>query len=384
MAFRRRARAQNFSSDSLLFRNIFGILVIALGALAAVSALSLLKGGVFLSIRHIVQGLGGTLCLGVPLFIIWGGLSVVLSAYRRTPLRAYLLLFLFYMFVLGIINLVTKTPSQTLMEFFTENTENDYFSVLSASYQLASVQGSFGGVLGMLTAWPLSTYVGTVGGVIILSLLSLLCLLFFSRFDFIGSLRQLRDGRRKNKDQRALVKSQQAHLKKLEKQKAEEEKRKRSLQLPAFMRRKLRQDTQARQNQNQPPAPAPARPQIRQTPQQRRPVELYDETIVSEPADLKAGGDAGKMLKRMEEIRRRKAQIARQIGEETPEVIEQWPPVPAPENEPQPQDRYSAYKAPGKRKSPELPLSGRRLDDPSLILPERKPAPERKRPKPAA
>lgn len=393
MAIRRRARAKNYSSDSILFRNILGILIVAIGLFAAASALNLFSGSVFTSTRHIVQGVGGTLCLGVPLFIVWGGVLVMLSAYRRTSMRAYLLLFFFYLFVLGILNLVTKTPTQTLMEFFSEKTDNSFFSVISASYQVASVQGIFGGAIGMLTAWPLSVYVGTVGGVILLSVLSLLCLLFFSRFDFIGSLRQLREGRGKNREQRALSKSQQAHMKKLEKLKAEEEKQKRSMQLPAFMRRNLDQNAQMQQAPIQPQAAQPqaAQPVQRlpkQQPQKRGPVALYDETIVSQTAadTLAKDGDAGNMLRRMDEIRKRKAQLARQMGEEPAETIAHWPPVSAPaaaKTEPQ-QDQFAAYKAPKKRPQADFQPSGRRLDDPSLVLPERKTAAERKQPQPKA
>lgn len=393
MAGRRRARPRNYSPDTILFRNIFGILIMAIGALAAVSVLGLLQGSVFAAIRRIVQGLGGMLCLGVPLFIVWGGLLVMLSAYRRTSLRAYVLLFLFFLFVLGVINLVTPTPTQSLMEFFAEKTDNTFGSVLSASYQVASVQGSFGGVLGMLTAWPLSVFVGTVGGVILLSLLGLLCLLFFSRFDFFGSLRQLRTGRKKTQEQRRLEKSQQAHLRKLEKQKAESEREQRSLQLPAFMRRKQEQGAVAQQQELKPSPAPPARQQPRQTQRLRQPVNpqpvtLYDETIVSEPAaaNLKATGDTGKVLRRMDEIRQRKAQIARQMGEAPVESIEAWPPAAVPPvREPEPkQDPYAAYKAPAKRSTVlEFPPSGKRLDDPSLILPKQT-AQERKQSKPKA
>ena len=74
MANKRRVRAKNYSSDTILFRNILGILLMAIGVLAGLSvAEDLLEGSVFLAIRHIVQGLGGTLCLGVPIFIVWGG-----------------------------------------------------------------------------------------------------------------------------------------------------------------------------------------------------------------------------------------------------------------------------------------------------------------------
>ncbi|MBE0601235.1 MAG: hypothetical protein IH607_05555, partial [Firmicutes bacterium] len=336
MASRRRVRPKNYSPDTILFRNIFGILVMAIGVLAAVSALGILQGSVFTAIRRIVQGLGGSLCLGVPLFIVWGGLLVMLSAYRRTSLRAFTLLFLFFLFVLGIISLLSKISGVPLLEYFGKNSKDDYLSMLFASYNFDKYQGALGGVLGMLTAWPLSTFVGTIGGVIVLSLLGLLCLLFFSRFDFIGSLRQLLSGRKTTQDQRKLEKSRQAHLKKLEKQKAEEEREKRSLQLPAFMRRNHEHDATVQQPETQPRPMPPARQQTRQTTVPRPPVnphvQLYDETIVSEPlsGSLKATGDTGKALKRMDEIRQRKAQLARQMGEAQEKTIESWPPVAAP------------------------------------------------------
>ena len=71
MLNKRRSRAKNYSSDTILFRNIFGVLIMAIGGIAGVSALNIFQGTVFLSIRHIVQGLGGILCLGVPLFLLW-------------------------------------------------------------------------------------------------------------------------------------------------------------------------------------------------------------------------------------------------------------------------------------------------------------------------
>lgn len=399
MAIKRRARAKNYSSDTILFRNIFGILVIAIGAVAGMSALGMLQGAVFVAVRRIVQGLGGILCLGVPLFIIWGGIIVFLSAYRRTSLRAYTLLFLFFVFVLGIINLITKTPTQTLMEYFTVNTKNDYLTVLSAGYTLASVQGSFGGVLGMLTAWPLYTYIGSIGGVVILALLSLLCLLFFSRFDFIGSLRQMSGSMKMSREEKALEKSKQAHLKKLEQQQADQEKHKRSLNFPAFLRRKPQQEVPQQQQKPQPkllpqqqfqqqqqlqpsyaaavPAQIPVPRPARQAPAQRPPVPLYDETIVPEAPEepQKTSADASRMLQRMDEIRKRKAQIARQMGEEPPApepVNASFFPIEEAAPEEPPKDRYSAYKGPKKRPAAEFPPSGKRLDDPQLILPKQK------------
>ena len=407
MLNKRRSRAKNYSSDTILFRNIFGVLIMAIGGIAGVSVLNIFQGTVFLSIRHIVQGLGGILCLGVPLFLLWGGLIILLSAYRKTSVRAFILLFLFYIFVLGIINLLSKTSDASLMEYFAKATKNDYFSVLSASYSIASVQGTFGGVLGMITAWPLSVYVGKISGVVILSLLSLLCLLFFSRFDFVGSLRQVSENTKQHRNQKALEKSQRAHLKKLEQQQQQEEQDKHNLNIPTFRRKNAQQEPSlqnpaaarepAVQETMQPHNPFPTQPMqpvpppVRQSAPPHPPVTLYDETIVPEIPDAgkRTSADASRMLQRMDEIRKRKAQIAHQIGEQPPVAvndIQAFPQMPEaetiPEKTPQemrqetPQeiheDRYFAYKAPKKKKIVEFPPSGKRLDDPTLILPKTK------------
>ena len=391
MANRRRNHANNFSSDTILFRNILGILLMAMGVLAGASTVNLLQGSVFAAIRHIVQGLGGTLCFGVPIFIVWGGLIVLLSAYRKTSLRAFVLLFLFYVFVLAILNMIYKTSTQTLMEYYAVNTDGSYFAVLQKSYSVSAAQGSSGGVIGMLIAWPLVTFIGTVGGVIILSLLCLICLLFFSRFDFVGSVRQLRENRGVSKEEKALEKSKQAHLRKIEQARAQEEMKQQSLATPTYLRKNAQQGAQMPIQQAdlplepgwQAPAPMPAQKPARQVPVQRPPVTLYDETIVPETPAPKAASsaDASKMLQRMDEIRKRQSQIERQIGAEASELKPVQKPAPAnvrifpaadATEEAAPQDRYSAYKGPKKSAVLEFPPSGKRLDDPKLILPERK------------
>jgi hypothetical protein len=60
-------------------------------------------------------------------------------------------------------------------------------------FTLCGANGVFGGALGMVTAWPLWMYVGAVGGAVILGFVSLICVLFVSKFDIVGSVRRYRD-----------------------------------------------------------------------------------------------------------------------------------------------------------------------------------------------
>ena len=140
-----------------------------------------------------------------------------------------------------------------------------------------------------------------------------------------------------------LEKIKQAHLKKLEQQQEQmEDPRQSEACLARFMRRNTRRKRSRRSRSGKryhgtprkgrygkhpslpPPRirrgrrPNPLFPSGLYGKRHRRPsVTLYDETIVTESAPLNpnTSADASKMLRRMDEIRKRKAQIARQIGE---------------------------------------------------------------------
>ena len=67
----KRGRAKTYDTDSLMFRSVMGIILIALGILSVISIVGGIQGAAFSLVKQAMQGLGGGLCLGIPLFLIW-------------------------------------------------------------------------------------------------------------------------------------------------------------------------------------------------------------------------------------------------------------------------------------------------------------------------
>ncbi len=222
----KKGRAKTYNSDSLMIRSVTGILLIAIGILSLISVVGGVSGSVFLIIKRATQGLGGALCLGIPILFIWGGALIAFSAQRRVPVRAFLLLSLLYICVLGIFNLLSKIGTLTFMEYAAAykngasaiTSTNGYGGFLSAGYQICAANGTFGGAVGMLTAWPLWTFVGSIGGTAILAAIGLMCVLFVSKFDVIGVIRQYRENAQQRTEAREAKMERHAYEKELKKQ----------------------------------------------------------------------------------------------------------------------------------------------------------------------
>lgn len=461
------------SSESLLFRSLVGIVLIALGVVSALALLAPAQGNAFVVIRRVLHGVGGAPCIAIPVLLIWGGLLVAFSTRRRVPVRAILLLTGCYLCACGIINLGSKIGPQTFADYVLKlNNEavtpnaNGYWPMLSQSYRLCASSGSFGGFLGTAIAWPLWRYLDSVGGIIILSLLAVTCLMFVSRFDIVGWGKALRERSDQKLAQREQQRLEQEYLQQQASQAetvpvAQEEPR-RSI-LDRFFRRDepepepvppqplvpnmnqlamqqaqlayLQQQlyfSQMQQQQGQqpaqagvPPINAPVVPA--QTPRQ---VEMYDETIFSKEElekatpwrrdDAKAApkrkgkkqplpvpeavdstpkqpeidfpwkveppvAPSAKTSKRKtvdpqyEAMLRRKEELARELypgatvtvqpaAAVTPAPLETTPAQPT-------EEAFEAYKRPVSIPEPKgqmtIPMSGKRLDEPKLILPER-------------
>ena len=197
-----RGRAKTYDSDYLMVRSVIGVVLIALGILSVISIVGGMKGTVFTFVKFAMQGLGGVLCLGIPLLLIWGGVLVAFSAHRKPPVRAILFISVLYFGVLGILNLLSKIGTQSLMEYAVQYNQglnppipdaDGYWEIIRAGYRICGASNNFGGALGMLMAWPLWVYTGSMGGVAILSVLCLICVLFCSRFDLKGVIQRFRE-----------------------------------------------------------------------------------------------------------------------------------------------------------------------------------------------
>lgn len=449
--------AREFSSESLMFRSVAGIILIALGVLALLPMVAGLRGAAFDMVRGIMQGLGGGLCFGIPVFLIWGGVLVSFSARRSMPVRGILLLFLFYLCVLAIINLLSKVGQASFMDYLVQANKNQqppvgepasFWNIMKASYSVCVANGTFGGALGMLFAWVLWTFVGTMAGTVVLVILCLICAMFFSKFDLIGWGRELRGRSDEKMEERELRRQQQEY----EKQLALQQEQAASKPEPAYLRRG---------KQNAPMSPNPAdfgiMPQMSAMqgdvpalfpmnmdmqqgsvapmsfapgyqPPPAQPPQLYDELIATPSGEKPAwrlGGSSKKKAKpselgtklpgpiqtemtftpseigvrepmdrvskkaaeRIEEIRKRKAELAQSINANAPSLsVEVMPKVEitqsetyAPERtQPPEKDKYAMYKRPAQDVTADRqsPMSGKRLDLPELKLPDTQKAKE--------
>ena len=379
-----RGRAKAYDADNLMFRSILGIVFIALGIISAISIVGGSQGVVFKLIQQAMQGLGGGLCLGVSVFLIWGGALVAFSARHKAPVRAILFIMLLYICALGILNLLSKIGETSLMEYAIAYNRSaaqpipnpgGYWEVIRAGFAICGASGYFGGAIGMLTAWPMATFVGTTGGVVLLGAISLICLLFCTKFDFVGIFQHARESSDAKMEHREIEKQRKEIEKQRKKQQEEEQKQQDSLLRPAYIRKQEKEAKLAAKEQDMRTAPMQGEPTLAYAggvfPQQAQPfatipnlpvqqtifmpnpqasgATMYDEMIVPEVPDggtasnwkvkflpgKRNNGTAGtvqaqpapqapgyaidreaeKVVERMEANRLRKEQIAREISE---------------------------------------------------------------------
>jgi len=162
----------------------------ALGLLANTSVFDTLR-----FFRDTAHGLGGTLCMLLPVFALWGGVLLCVSAKHKVSVRAYFFLLVMYWLLLAIVTLLGKAGDQTLMGFIANgnksalriNDNTTFGAYLTGAYHLRSFNNGMlagGGLLGMLVAFPLfATRFALAGSAFILCAVELLLLLFLLRFN---------------------------------------------------------------------------------------------------------------------------------------------------------------------------------------------------------
>ncbi|MGN0971238.1 MAG: DNA translocase FtsK, partial [Aristaeellaceae bacterium] len=215
-------RAPAYSADTMALHLVGGLLLIALGVLIFLSVVTGMSGDVFAGMRQVCYGLAGSLAFLLPVLPIWGGTLVIFSAYRKAPLRAFLLAALLYFLLLSALNLVSTsgTPAVPLMRYFYNlnlsrgQSPTGFDAYMARSYELGCNRRAGGGALGMLLAWPLYQLLGNavLGGVLCI-LGAVVDFLFLIRLDVKGILARLR-GRADERQQRQ--QQEQEHLRQQE------------------------------------------------------------------------------------------------------------------------------------------------------------------------
>ncbi|MBR3874076.1 MAG: hypothetical protein IKJ26_07870 [Clostridia bacterium] len=350
-------KAAQYETNTLAAYAAVGILLIALGVLSLLSVVGGLKGSVFSLIKGWMQGLGGGLCIGVSVWLIWCGVLVAFSSGRSMPKRGLILITVIYVAVLGIINLLSKVGTYGLMEYlvvFNNSltppmaSPDGFWHMITAAFDVCGRSSAFGGMLGMLLAWPVWTFLGTTLGTVVLGLICVVCVLLVSRFDILQMVDTVRGGMQERSQRREAKRQQEAYQQQLEEQQRQAEEEERLRQSPAYARRPqdvqyapynaMMQGQNASVMQPLPPVQQPQGeiydeiiiPQGRQLPWKKKaakqaPVqpEAYQTRMTFTPSEVAPqpkqeesiilSGSRKKALERIEAIRKRKAELTEEI-----------------------------------------------------------------------
>lgn len=207
------AYQNSYSSDALMLRGLLGLLFIAFGILCLVSILVQLEGVVFAVVKSMVYGLGGSLAFFLPLFFIWGGGLLALSARRKMPVREFLLSFGLYICILAFIIFITTTYDKndrrnyTLIDYIyrvnvgeSQPNPSGFLPYITRSYQLSVETHQGGGLIGMLLAWLCNMLLGRVGSLIVLPLMMITLLIFLTQLDIKAIIDTIRYGSSQDDD----------------------------------------------------------------------------------------------------------------------------------------------------------------------------------------
>ena len=399
----KKKNAAQYESNTLAAFAAVGIVLIALGAVSLLAVVGGVKGAFFDAVRRVMQGVGGGLCIGVSILILWLGVLVAFSSARSMPKRGFILVSILFMAVLGIVNLLSKVGTYPLMEYL-ENANkavnppkvdpDGYWNMITACFTACANSGAAGGAMGMLLAWPAWVFLGNTLGVVVLGVICLACVLLVSRFDLLQMVEAIRESASEGSEKRRQRREQEAYQQALEEQRRQAEEAERLRLTPAYMRR----GDQPQQPVQQ-PVYAPMNPAVAAQPQG----EIYDEIIVPQDQQLPwqkhskkkkaAPKDASyqtrmtftpmemgvqepetqlsdtlvlsssrkKALERIEAIRKRKAELSEEI--EGNQMAQQQPPVP------------NAF-APAVPAAPVQPVAEQPAPQPVFYAPIEQPEPE--------
>jgi len=215
-------------------RGVAGIVVLCVGLLALFSQFIPSGGGLLRQCTLLARGLGGTLCLLLPIMLCWAGVTLVFFSSGRMKLKTMIcgaLIFLFVETLLQLFELGSVTAS-----LFADGFEPAYGSFLIRSYKNASLDCRGGGLIGALLAWPLYRALDVWGAVIVLLFASVIVLMVFTGVSFSGvgmALSEIIDDMRvsageRREERNALRQSREDEALKIEADLAQQRKEKRA------------------------------------------------------------------------------------------------------------------------------------------------------------
>ena len=165
-------------------RGVAGIVVLCVGLLALISQFIPSGGGLLNGATMLMRGLGGTLCLLLPVVMCWAGVTLVFFKSGRMSAKTMIcgaVLFLFVETLLQLFEIASVTST-----IFADGQQAAYLTFLARSYRNAALTCKGGGMIGALLAWPLYCALDVWGSVIVLIFACMIVLMVFTGVSFTG------------------------------------------------------------------------------------------------------------------------------------------------------------------------------------------------------
>ena len=147
-------------------RGVIGIAVLCVGLLALACQFIPSGGGFLNACMRMVRGLGGTLCLLLPIVVCALGVALIFFADKRVSVRPMVCGALVFVLVETLLQIFQITSITGTM--LADGSALGYGSFLSRSYTSASLDCKGGGLIGALLAWPLYTAFDVWGAAVVL------------------------------------------------------------------------------------------------------------------------------------------------------------------------------------------------------------------------
>ena len=175
------ARRKDSGADP---RGVAGIVILCIGLLAFISQFMPSSGGVISWMAKVAHGLGGTLCMLLPLMLCWAGATLVFFASGHMKLKTMICGALMFLIVETMLQLFQIGAIQAAI--FADGKTDTYGLFLARSFEASTLDYKGGGLIGALLAWPLYKGLDIWGAMIVLLFASVIVLMVFTGVSFSG------------------------------------------------------------------------------------------------------------------------------------------------------------------------------------------------------
>ena len=257
-------------------RGIGGILLFGIGLLALSCQFIPSAGGILNVLMLFVRGLGGRLCLLLPILLCVVGAFLAFGASEFLQKRTVVCGVVLFILVETMLQLTRS--NNILASVHADGQAPGWLSFAARSYRLSSLECSGGGLIGALLAWPLYRAFDIWGGLIILGIALVVTLMIATgmsfgpagaqisewaddfRVRFSERLQGMRDDREQRAEQR--LEEREARMREAEERRQEEERRRAEKKAEAEQARRIRTETESVVQKAKPQrAPEPAQPE---------------------------------------------------------------------------------------------------------------------------